>query len=75
VTGIVWGVIGGLLVLLLLVSWLMDVSAKKRGARTITSKDISSAVRDGRRDAAVINDAGPLLPKDVGWTSWSRRGR
>ena len=74
-TGIVWGVIGGLLVLLLLVSWLMDVSAKKRGARTITSKDISSAVRDGRRDAAVINDAGPLLPKDVSWTSWSRRGR
>lgn len=74
-TGIVWGAIGGLLVVLLLVSWLMDVSAKRRGSRTTTSKDISSAVRDGRRDAAVINDAGPLLPKDVSWTSWSRRGR
>ena len=74
-TGIVWAGIGGLLVLLLLVSWLMDVSARRRGARSIASGDISSAVRDGRRDAHVVADAGPLLPEDISWTSWSRRGR
>ena len=73
--GIVWAGIGGLLALLLLASWLMDVSAKRRGSRTIASTDISSAVRDGRRDARVVADAGPLVPKDVSWTSWSRRGR
>ena len=73
--GIVWGGIGGLLAVLLLVSWLMDRSARRRGQRTVNSRDLSTAVRDGRRDAAVVNDAGPLLPKDVSWTSWSRRNR
>ena len=72
---LVWSVIGGVIAVLLLVSWLMDRSAKRRGRRTLASGDIVAAVRDGRRDAEVVNDAGGLLPRDVSWTSWSRRNR
>jgi hypothetical protein len=72
---LVWSVIGGVIAVLLLVSWLMDRSAKRRGRRTLASSDIAAAVRDGRRDAEVVNDAGALLPRDVSWTSWSRRNR
>jgi len=70
---IVWSVIGAVLALFLLAAWLMDRSARRHGTRVLDSKDIQREVREGHRDARMI-DNGSLLPaQDISWTSWSRR--
>jgi|SRR3954452_16748792 hypothetical protein len=67
------GFIDGVVVLLLLVGALMDWRTRRRGSQTLYSGDIAAAVRNARRDAQIIDSAGPLLPRDTSWTSWSRR--
>ncbi|WP_157519068.1 hypothetical protein [Modestobacter sp. Leaf380] len=44
---VVWSVLGGILVLLAVVSWWHDRDARRRGAR---SSDPGRGVRDARRD-------------------------
>lgn len=66
-----WIAVGVVLTLLLGVSWWMDHSARRRGARSQHHSDVWFQVREGRRDAEVMN---PLV-RDNSWTSWSRRNR
>jgi hypothetical protein len=66
-----WAVVGGLLLVLLLVSWRMDRSARRRGARVLHHRDVWSEVRESRRDAEVMD---PRV-QDDSWTSWNRRQR
>lgn len=71
---VVWASIGGVVVVLLLVSALMDRNARRRHERIVASGDISREVRESRRDAEVIDSTGFGPPRgDIGWTSWSRR--
>ena len=63
-----WPVVGGLLLVLLLVSWRMDRSVRRRGSRVLGSADVGYEVREGRRDAEVMHPLG-----DPSWTSWNRR--
>ncbi|MEU2349696.1 hypothetical protein [Modestobacter sp. NPDC049651] len=74
-SGIVWILIGAVVGVLLLVSWLMDRAAGRRGSRTVAASDITSAVQESHRDARVARNAGANVSQDAGWTSWSRRGR
>jgi hypothetical protein len=74
VVAVVWGIIGGVLGLLLLAGALMDRNAKRRHARKTYSGDIWREVRESRRDAEVIDSTRIGPPRgDIGWTSWSRR--
>ena len=68
----VWGVISGVVVLLLLASWLIDRSVKRRGSRVTNSADIWYEVRESRRDADI-----PIYQhgRDISWSSWSRRNK
>lgn len=76
VAAVVWSIIAGIVIALLLASWLMDRSAKRRHARIADSRDIYNEVREGVRDSRTIDST--FLPpggKDYTWTSWSRRNR
>ena len=66
-----WPVVGAALFVLLLLAWLMDRSARRRGSRVRGSSDVWHEVRESRRDAEAVHPAGG----DTSWTSWSRRNR
>jgi len=72
--GVIWIVVGTVLGGLLLMSWLLDRRANRRKARLVGSRDIWREVREGRRDARVIDSVIPGKGNND-WTSWSRRGR
>lgn len=66
-----WIAVGVVLVLLLAVAWWLDHMARRRGARSHHHSDVWREVREGRRDAEVVN---PFV-QDNSWTSRSRRNR
>lgn len=70
-------VAGAVVVPLLVVSWLMDRRVRRRGASVVDGKAIFDEVREGVRDAKVVDSV--WIPPTGGdaysWTSWSRRNR
>lgn len=74
---IFWAVVGGVVVALLLATWRMDRGARRRGARVLGSGEVWREVREGVRDARVLDNSVLLPPngqrENYGWTSWSRR--
>lgn len=72
-TTVFWAVLGGLVALLLLSAALMDRNARRRRARVVDSRDIWNHVREGRRDAKMVDNTPLLTPKDASWTAWSKR--
>ncbi len=72
--GLFWGVIGSVLAVLLLTAWWADRAVRRRGSRVLHHSDVWYQVREGRRDAELLNPfAGGA--EDYSWTSWSRRNR
>ncbi|MGY5883356.1 hypothetical protein [Modestobacter lacusdianchii] len=69
--GIFWAAIGLLLLGLLVAGWVMDRGVRRRGSRVVHHSDIWREVREGNRDARVVD---PRV-RDSSWTSWSRRNR
>lgn len=69
--GIVWGLVGLVVLLVLVAAWRMDRGAQRRGSRVSHHSDLWYEVRESRRDA----DLHDPLARDYSWTSWSRRNQ
>ena len=67
--GIVWGVVGLVVLLVLVAAWRMDRAVQRRGSRVSHHSDVWYEVRESRRDAELVNP----VASDYSWTSWSRR--
>jgi hypothetical protein len=69
--GVVWGVVGLVVLAVLVAAWRMDAAARRRSTRVAHHSDVWFQVRESRRDAEIVNP----LASDYSWTSWSRRNR
>ena len=69
--GVVWLVVGAVVLAVLVGAWRMDRAVQRRGARVSHHSDLWYEVRENRRDAELVNP----LARDYSWTSWSRRNR
>ena len=69
--GIVWGVVGLVVLLVLVAAWRMDRAVQRRGSRVSHHSDVWYEVRENRRDAELVDP----VARDYSWTSWSRRNR
>jgi hypothetical protein len=69
--GVVWLVLGAVVLAVLIGAWRMDRAVQRRGSRVSHHSDLWYEVRENRRDAELVNP----LAKDYSWTSWSRRNR
>ena len=66
-----WPVVGVALLVLLLATWRMDRSVRRRGSQVLHHQYVWREVRESRRDAEAMSP----LAQDASWTSWSRRNR
>ena len=69
--GIVWAVVGLVVLGALVLAWRMDRAVQRRGSRVAHHSDLWVEVRENRRDADLVDP----LAKDYSWTSWSRRNQ
>ncbi|MCZ2829317.1 hypothetical protein O2W14_10780 [Modestobacter sp. VKM Ac-2986] len=69
--GIVWAVVGVVVLLVLFGAWRMDRAVQRRGSRAAHHSDLWFEVRESRRDADLVDP----LARDYSWTSWSRRNQ
>ena len=69
--GMVWALVGLVVLVALAAAWRMDRTARRRGSRALHHSDVWTEVRENRRDADLVTP----LAKDYSWTSWSRRNQ
>ena len=69
--GVVWGLVGLVVLVALGAAWRMDRAAQRRGSRVTHHSDVWTEVRENRRDADLVDP----LARDYSWTSWSRRNQ
>ncbi|GAB4079646.1 hypothetical protein GCU67_02330 [Modestobacter muralis] len=69
--GIVWAVVGVVVLLVLVGAWRMDRAVQRRGSRASHHSDLWYEVRESRRDVDAMNPCS----SDSSWTSWSRRNQ
>jgi len=69
--GVVWAVVGLVVLGALVAAWRMDRAVQRRGSRVAHHSDLWTEVRENRRDADLVNP----LATDYSWTSWSRRNQ
>jgi hypothetical protein len=60
----------------LVAAWLMDRAARRRRARVLSSRDVWTQIREGKRDARLVDSPAYLAAReDTSWTSWGRRNQ
>jgi hypothetical protein len=69
--GVVWVVVGLVVLAALVVAWRMDAAVRRRGSRVRHHSEVWHEVREGNRDAEVMS---PFV-SDNSWTSFSRRNQ
>jgi hypothetical protein len=68
-----WGTVGAILALILCGMYLIDRRDRRRGHTPRDSADMWSDVRETRRDAKAIDEAGPIAGSGrVGWMAYFR---